>query len=57
MLNLYKHGNIVARLKTKQSVKQFLTDQPYKHVFVVADSGEQANVILLPSGIMKWVKV
>lgn len=57
MLNLYKHGNIVASLKTKQDVKQFLTAQPYKHIFVVADNGEQANVILLPSGTMKWDKV
>ena len=57
MLNLYKHGNIVVRLKTKQAVKQFLAAQPYKHVFVVADNGEQANVILLPSGAMRWSKV
>ena len=57
MLNLYKHGNIVVRLKTKQAVKQFLAAQPYKHVFVVADNGEQANVILQPSGVMKWCKV
>lgn len=57
MLNLYKHGNIVARLKNKQAVKQFLIDQPYKHVFVVADNGDQANVILMPSGTMKWVEV
>lgn len=57
MLNLYKHGNIVARLKTKRDVKQFLLAQPYKHIFAVADNGEQANVILLPSGAMRWSKV
>lgn len=57
MLNLYKHGNIVASLKTKQDVKQFLIAQPYKHIYVVADNGEQANVILLPSGTMRWDKV
>ena len=57
MLNLYRHGNIIVRLKTKQDVKQFLVSQPYKHVFVVADGGEQANVVLLPSGVMKWCRV
>ena len=57
MMNLYRHGNIVVRLKTKQDVKQFLAAQPYKHVFVVADNGDQANVILSPSGVMKWCKV
>lgn len=57
MLNLYRHGTIVARLKSKQAVKQFLLAQTYKHIFAVADSGEQANVILLPSGVMKWCKV